>query len=90
MMNRMFGLPAGACAKAGKVIADKLTAAKAAVETSIRLKLLLILIAPAPNFQIVMRERKDFSKSGERLQETDGVRRRLSPQLPASYRGQPS
>jgi hypothetical protein len=56
----MLGLPAGPCAKAGKVIAGKLTAAKAALETSILLKLLLIFIASAPNFQIVMRERTDL------------------------------
>jgi hypothetical protein len=51
MMNRMLGLPAGACATAGQVIAGKLTAAKAAVETSIFLNFLLIFIAPAPSFR---------------------------------------
>jgi hypothetical protein len=35
------------------VIAGKLTAAKAALETSILLKLLLIFIAPAPDFRDV-------------------------------------
>jgi hypothetical protein len=52
IMKRMLGLPAGACAEAGKVIAGKLTAAKAALETSILLKVLLIFMTPDPPLRI--------------------------------------
>jgi hypothetical protein len=61
-------------------MAGKLTAAKAAVETSILLKLLLIFIASAPNFRIVMREPDRLFKvrrggCGKRISFANGYRR---------------
>jgi hypothetical protein len=72
MMNKILGLPVGACASAGTVIAGKLSAAKATLETSILLKFLLIFMATAPNFGGVMSEWIHFRSLA------DGCRKQVS------------
>src|SRR5450755_1942594 len=54
MMNRILGLPAGACANAGKFVAGKLSAAKATLDTS-RLPIFrLIFMIPDPPLQVLI------------------------------------
>jgi hypothetical protein len=60
MMKRMLGLPDDPCATAGKVTAGKPAAARAAVENSLFLRLLLIFIASAPIFKLVTGDQADF------------------------------
>jgi hypothetical protein len=55
MMKTMLGLPAGACANAGKFVAGKLSAARATLETSMLPILRLIFMIPDPPLRVLIR-----------------------------------
>jgi hypothetical protein len=54
MMNKILGLPAGACANAGKFIAGRPIAAKATLETSRLPIFLLIFMTPDTPLQVLI------------------------------------